>query len=116
VRVTPEVGRKAQRAIYRVTRPTRRRAVLVREDSMGASLELGRSERTWGVDWLALSRALLTDALGQPPRAKLARDFSRFLAVRPGGTWAMSGADLAEWLATWQPPLAAIFRARRGHQ
>jgi hypothetical protein len=114
--VTPEVGREARSAVYRVTRPERRRAVLVREDPGGASVELGRSERTWGVDWLALSRALLTDALGQPPRAKLARDLARFVVVRPGGTWAMSGADLAEWLATWQPPLSTIFRGRRRPQ
>jgi len=116
VPVTPEVAREARGAVYRVTRAERGRTVLVREDPGGAPVELARSERRWGVDWVALSRALLRDALGRPPGSKLARDLARFLVVPPGGSRAMSGAELADWLATWQPPLSTIFRGRRGTQ
>ena len=98
---------------YTIVRAERRRATVVRRLPNGGTAELARSERLWGIAWPVLAHAILHDALGKPPSRKLARDYSHFLVLPKGGSRVISGQDVQDWLATWQPPLSTIFGSRR---
>jgi hypothetical protein len=104
----PQVREDALGRRYRVSRPRRGPAAVTREQPGWPPAELARS-----ASWATLARAVLEDALADPPGGKLARDLGRFLVPPRGGEREMSGRELADWLATWQPPLAAIFPGRR---
>jgi hypothetical protein len=104
---------EARARVFELSRPDRRRATVTYEVSPDGRIELTRSEGRAGVDWVLLAGAILTDALGQRPPAKLSRDLARFIVTPPGQTRSMSGDEVEEWLATWQPPLATLFPKRR---
>jgi hypothetical protein len=109
--VTLEVRGEARSRRYRISRPDRRHALLVREAAGGGGIELIRTEGQ-SVDWVPLAGAILTDVLGERPPSKLARDLARFIVTPPGQTRSMSGEEVDAWLATWQPPLATLFPKR----
>jgi hypothetical protein len=105
--VGPGVREEALERAYRVARPERGPATLLREEPGAEPLELGRSG-SWGV----IARVLLEDALAERPGGKLCRDLGRFLVTPRGGARTMSARELEAWLATWRPPLDAIFPGR----
>jgi hypothetical protein len=111
VPAAPEVRRDALERVYRVARPRRGPAAVAREAPGREPFELARSS-----SWTALARAMLDDALAEPPRGKLARDLGRFIVPPPEGERTMSGRELGAWLATWRPPLDAIFPDRLRHR
>jgi hypothetical protein len=77
----------------------------------GALDELCRvGPRRRGPDRTALAGAILGDALAATPSRKLIRDYSRFLPVPSTDGVTIPATDVAAWLATWEPPLAALFR------
>lgn len=101
----PRLRDEARERLYRVARPARGPAVVTREAAGREPVELARSG-----SWTELARAVLDDATGARPSAKLARDLGRFLVTPRGGERPMSGEELDAWLATWRPPLSTIFR------
>ncbi len=103
----PPVREEARELLYRVARPQRGPAVATREKPGWEPVELARSG-----SWTVLARAVLHDAVGEPPGGKLARDLGRFLVTPRGGERAMSGAELATWLSTWRPHLSTLFPDR----
>ena len=108
----PEVRSDVLERVYRVSRPRRGPAAVAREAPGQEPVELARSP-----SWTALARAVLDDALAEPPRGTLTRDLGRFIVPPREGELTMSGSELGAWLATWQPPLARIFPdgRHRGH-
>jgi hypothetical protein len=108
VGIRPQVRQDALGRLYRVSRPRRGPASVARElPGWPPPVELARSG-----SWTALARAILDDALPVPPSGKLPRDLGRFIVPVRGGELTMSGKELDDWLATWQPPLATIFPDR----
>jgi hypothetical protein len=107
VPAAPEVRSDALERVYRVSRPRRGPAAVARERPGWEPVELARSG-----SWRTLARAVLEDALVERPGGKLSRDLGRFIVPARGGERTMSGRELNDWLATWQPPLAAIFPDR----
>ncbi len=103
----PQLREGARERLYRVARPARGPAVLTRESPGRDARELARSG-----SWTVLARAVLEDALTEPPGGKLARDLGRFLVTARGGEHRMSGQELSAWLETWRPPLSTIFPDR----
>jgi hypothetical protein len=104
VPAAPEVRSDALERVYRVSRPRRGPAAVAREAPGREPVELARS-----ASWTAIARAMLKDALAEPPRGKLARDLGRFIVPPRAGERTVSGSELDAWLATWRPPLDAIF-------
>lgn len=103
----PPVRDEARERLYRVARPRRGPAAVTREEPGRDPVELTRSG-----SWTVLARAMLEDAVGERPSAKLARDLGRFLVTPRGEEHPMAGEELAAWLETWQPPLSTIFPDR----
>jgi hypothetical protein len=103
----PRVRDSALECAYRIVRPRRGTAAVVREEPATEPVELARSG-----SWAEIARAVLEDALGERPRGKLCRDVGRFLVTPRGGERTMSARELDAWLATWRPPLDAIFPDR----
>lgn len=102
----PQLRDEARERLYRVTRPAKGAAVLTREAPGWHPVQLGSGS------WTEIARAMLEDALVTRPGGKLARDLGRFLVTPRGDELQMTGEELAAWLSTWQPPLAAIFPDR----
>jgi hypothetical protein len=103
----PRVRDEARGRLYRFTRPARGPAAVALEAPGRDPVELARS-----ASWTALARAVLDDALAGRPGGKLARDLGRFVVVPRGGDRRLSGEELDAWLATWRPPLDALFPER----
>jgi len=96
-------------ATYVVAHERRGAAVVRRQGADGASVLLARSQRHLrGPDWRALAAAILLDATGSPPPAKLAGDLGRFIVPRPGEELRLRGDELVSWLASWRPALAGL--------
>jgi hypothetical protein len=106
-----EVRQEARSRVYHLSRPDRRCAIVIRQQSREGGIELTRSEGR-GIDWVLLAGAILADVLVERPPAKLSRDLARFIVTPPGQMRSMSGDEVDSWIATWQPPLATLFPRR----
>src|SRR4051794_19735354 len=77
----------------------------------GDPLELGVAwPRRRAPDRMAIAGAILRDALAAPPPRQLVRDYSRFVPLPGEGDVRIPAADVAAWITTWDPPIAALLR------
>jgi hypothetical protein len=107
------VREPARAFTYVVARERRGVANVRRERSDAAAAVLARSARRLrGPAWQALATAILLDATGDPPPAKLARDLARFIVVGIGRERSLSGEELVRWLDSWRTPAAGLFGGR----
>lgn len=110
----PPVRAAALAFTYVVTREGPHGAVVRREDGDGVPLRLARSARRVGrPDWRALAHAILLDATATAPATKLAADLGRFIVPGAAESLRLNGTDLAAWLESWRPALAALFGSSR---
>jgi hypothetical protein len=85
--------------------------IAVRRLGRDGTVELGVAwPQRRAPDRLSLASAILEDALAEPPPRKLVRDYSRFVPLPHGGEVRIEAGDLSSWLATWEPPIAALLR------
>jgi hypothetical protein len=104
------VREPARAFTYVVARERRGVAAARREQADAAAVELARSARRLrGPDWQALATAILLDATGSPPPAKLARDLGRFIVAGVGHERSLGGEELVRWLESWRSATAGLF-------
>lgn len=110
----PRVRPDALANTYTVSRDGRNHVVLTRA-SAGAkeAAVLAFSNRRARVDWQALARAIMADALDGRPTRRLGADYARFIVTPRGGARTIPGHELQEWLETWRPGLPALFGSGR---
>jgi hypothetical protein len=94
----------AAELVYTVERAARNRALVTRAGGGEAAITLLEWSRLRSVSWTVVARAILTDALVEPPVRKLAQDYGRFLFTPAGRTRTVSGADIGEWISSWSLP------------
>lgn len=109
----PRVRPAALGFLYTVARDGRNGVVVTRRAAAGDVVELATSDRRAGVDWRALAREVLGDALdGRPPRG-LSDDYARFIVTPRRGLRTIAGREIQAWLETWRPGLSALLGSRR---
>ena len=82
-----------------------RKGVSVRAEHPEAGVRtLLETRPTRRVDWTAVARSVLADALAEPPVRKLALDYGRFLFTPRGETLRVSGPDVERWIGSWTLP------------
>jgi hypothetical protein len=107
------VREEAAAFTYVVSRAGRGTAAVSREAPDGTAVVLaGSARRVRGPDWRALAAAILLDATGSPPPAKLAGDLARFVVAPAGGERRLRADELVAWLGSWRPALAGLLGGR----
>jgi hypothetical protein len=109
----PRVRPVALGNAYIVSRGSRNRVVLTRSGADEEITELASSNRRAGVDWPALAKAILADALDDRPTLRLTEDYARFIVTPRAGVRTISGHEIQAWLDTWRPGLSALFTSGR---
>lgn len=99
----PKLRPGAETATYVVRRSARNRALVTRREG-GAEQTLLEWARLRSVDWTEVARAVLTDALSEPPVRKLAQDYGRFLFTPAGESRSVTGLEIEAWLGSWSLP------------
>jgi hypothetical protein len=110
---TPPVAQDARASVYVIAREGRGAAAVSRAAPGAPPAVLARSARRLrGPDWAALATAILLDATGRRPPAKLARDLGRFIVASGADERRMSGEELTAWLESWRAPLSGLLPGR----
>ena len=90
--------------VYTVQRHALNRALVTRAGGDDSAATLLEWSRLRPVSWTVVARAILTDALVEPPVRKLAQDYGRFLFTPAGRTRTVTGAEIGEWISSWSLP------------
>jgi hypothetical protein len=113
--VEPGLKPGAEAFVYVVSRPARNRAVVSRHGQVDSGVTLLEWSRLRPVSWTVVARAILVDALAEPPVRKLTQDYGRFMFTPVGETRSVTGAEIDEWISTWSLPRfpGEVFRPER---
>ncbi len=111
----PRLQPEADALAYVVRRPARNRAVVTRRGPGDSEITLFEWAQLRSVNWTEVARAILTDALAEPPVRKLTQDYGRFLFTPAGESRTVTSAEIGDWISSWSLPRfpGEAFRADR---